>query len=290
MNEKPGLEPGFFCSTGCRRLDGLRVAPGAADMLGRCDAVWKSNYAKRLPLLAARYRPGRVCGRVPMDGVLVYGNGAGPPHLAGPGPELLASPVVPNPKGWPLAHSARSLRAPPLAPARELAFWEPRVRRTTGPDSRPGGPLARRWGHPAGVPPPRLLRLRGRRVAAGHAGPGRVSTSCRIVPKRPPTLGCIGEPGVVDADGLVHAGPSKGLWTIEARRFRNRARQGRRKYTVSDDGRRAHGLQSTDRAEGSRCDRRLSHQHQRRELVRRSSGCSRREAPADVAPSAASIN
>ena len=29
MNEKPGLEPGFFCSTSCWRLDGLRVAPGA---------------------------------------------------------------------------------------------------------------------------------------------------------------------------------------------------------------------------------------------------------------------
>jgi len=27
MNEKPGLEPGFFCSTNCWRLDGLRVAP-----------------------------------------------------------------------------------------------------------------------------------------------------------------------------------------------------------------------------------------------------------------------
>ena len=33
MNEKPGLEPGFFCSTSCWRLDGLRVAPGAEDML-----------------------------------------------------------------------------------------------------------------------------------------------------------------------------------------------------------------------------------------------------------------
>jgi hypothetical protein len=27
MNEKPGLEPGFFCSTNCWRLDGLRVVP-----------------------------------------------------------------------------------------------------------------------------------------------------------------------------------------------------------------------------------------------------------------------
>jgi len=26
MNEKPGLEPGFFCSTSCWRLDGLRVS------------------------------------------------------------------------------------------------------------------------------------------------------------------------------------------------------------------------------------------------------------------------
>ena len=34
MNEKPGLEPGFFCSTSCWRLDGLRVAPGAEHMLG----------------------------------------------------------------------------------------------------------------------------------------------------------------------------------------------------------------------------------------------------------------
>jgi hypothetical protein len=35
MNEKPGLEPGFFCSTSCWRLDGLRVALGAEaeDML-----------------------------------------------------------------------------------------------------------------------------------------------------------------------------------------------------------------------------------------------------------------
>jgi len=34
MNEKPGSRPGFFCSTSCRRLDGLHVAPGAEDMLG----------------------------------------------------------------------------------------------------------------------------------------------------------------------------------------------------------------------------------------------------------------
>jgi len=34
MNEKPGLEPGFFCSTSCWRLDGLRVAPGTEDMPG----------------------------------------------------------------------------------------------------------------------------------------------------------------------------------------------------------------------------------------------------------------
>jgi len=33
MNEKPGLEPGFFCSTSCWRLDGLGVAPRAEDML-----------------------------------------------------------------------------------------------------------------------------------------------------------------------------------------------------------------------------------------------------------------
>ncbi len=32
MNKKPGLEPGFFCSTSCWRLDRLRVAPGAEDM------------------------------------------------------------------------------------------------------------------------------------------------------------------------------------------------------------------------------------------------------------------
>jgi hypothetical protein len=32
MNEKPGLEPGFFCSMSCWRLDGLRAALGAEDM------------------------------------------------------------------------------------------------------------------------------------------------------------------------------------------------------------------------------------------------------------------
>jgi hypothetical protein len=32
MNEKPGPEPGFSCSTSYWRLDGLRVAPGTEDM------------------------------------------------------------------------------------------------------------------------------------------------------------------------------------------------------------------------------------------------------------------
>jgi hypothetical protein len=40
MNEKPGLEPGFFCSTSCGRLDGLRVAPGAEHMLSVPLQVW----------------------------------------------------------------------------------------------------------------------------------------------------------------------------------------------------------------------------------------------------------
>jgi hypothetical protein len=31
MNEKPGLEPGFFCSTSYWRPDGLRIAPGIED-------------------------------------------------------------------------------------------------------------------------------------------------------------------------------------------------------------------------------------------------------------------
>src|SRR5438128_10220881 len=43
MNEKPGLEPGFFCSTSCWRLDGLRVAPGAEDMLVLPLRGWFSN-------------------------------------------------------------------------------------------------------------------------------------------------------------------------------------------------------------------------------------------------------
>jgi hypothetical protein len=33
MNEKPGLEPGFFCSPNCWRPDGLRAASGAEHML-----------------------------------------------------------------------------------------------------------------------------------------------------------------------------------------------------------------------------------------------------------------
>jgi hypothetical protein len=43
MNEKPGLEPGFFCSTSCWRLDGLRVAPGADDMLVVPPRGWYSQ-------------------------------------------------------------------------------------------------------------------------------------------------------------------------------------------------------------------------------------------------------
>ena len=47
MNEKPGLEPGFFCSTSCWRLDGLRVAPGAEDMLVVPLRGWFSEAWKR---------------------------------------------------------------------------------------------------------------------------------------------------------------------------------------------------------------------------------------------------
>jgi hypothetical protein len=43
MNEKPGLEPGFFCSTSCWRLDGLCVAPGAEHMLGVPLRGWFSE-------------------------------------------------------------------------------------------------------------------------------------------------------------------------------------------------------------------------------------------------------
>ncbi len=34
MNEKPGLEPGFFARRAAGGLTGLRVAPGAEHMLG----------------------------------------------------------------------------------------------------------------------------------------------------------------------------------------------------------------------------------------------------------------
>jgi hypothetical protein len=43
MNEKPGLEPGFFCSTSCWRVDGLSVAPGDEDMLGVPLRGWFSG-------------------------------------------------------------------------------------------------------------------------------------------------------------------------------------------------------------------------------------------------------
>jgi predicted metal-binding membrane protein len=48
MNEKPGLEPGFFCSTSCWRLDGLRVAPGAEDMLWLFHPLRASLITKKL--------------------------------------------------------------------------------------------------------------------------------------------------------------------------------------------------------------------------------------------------
>ena len=54
MNEKPGLEPGFFCSTSCGRLDGLRVAPGAEHMLGVPLQVWFNECLETSDLLEAR--------------------------------------------------------------------------------------------------------------------------------------------------------------------------------------------------------------------------------------------
>jgi hypothetical protein len=54
MNEKPGLEPGFFCSTNCWRLDGLRVAPGAEHMLGVPLRGWFSEGLETSDLLEAR--------------------------------------------------------------------------------------------------------------------------------------------------------------------------------------------------------------------------------------------
>jgi hypothetical protein len=54
MNEKPGLEPGFFCSTSCWRLDGLRVAPVAEDMLVVPLRGWFSLGWETSDLLEAR--------------------------------------------------------------------------------------------------------------------------------------------------------------------------------------------------------------------------------------------
>jgi hypothetical protein len=54
MNEKPGLEPGFFCSTSWWRLDGLRVAPGAEDMLVVPLRGWFSEGLETSDLLEAR--------------------------------------------------------------------------------------------------------------------------------------------------------------------------------------------------------------------------------------------
>jgi hypothetical protein len=51
MNEKPGLEPGFFCSTGCWRLDGLRVASCAEHMLGVSLRGWFSEGLETSDLL-----------------------------------------------------------------------------------------------------------------------------------------------------------------------------------------------------------------------------------------------
>jgi hypothetical protein len=53
MNEKPGLEPGFFCSTSCWRLDGLRVAPAAEDMLVVPPRGWFSEGSETSGLLEA---------------------------------------------------------------------------------------------------------------------------------------------------------------------------------------------------------------------------------------------
>src|SRR6266568_9011622 len=69
----------------------------------------------------------------------------------------------PEPQGCPLGPTAkaRRLRAPPLAPAYELAFAEPRgllgtgrgIRRTTAPESRPDGASGGQVvGHPAKCP------------------------------------------------------------------------------------------------------------------------------------------
>jgi hypothetical protein len=55
MNEKPGLEPGFFCSTSCWRHDGLGVAPGGAEhMLSVSFRGWFSEGLKTSDLLEAR--------------------------------------------------------------------------------------------------------------------------------------------------------------------------------------------------------------------------------------------
>jgi hypothetical protein len=47
MNEKPGLEPGFFCS-------GYALAPGAEDMLGVPLRSWFSEGLETSDLLEAR--------------------------------------------------------------------------------------------------------------------------------------------------------------------------------------------------------------------------------------------
>jgi hypothetical protein len=54
MNEKPGLEPGFFCSTSGWRLNGLRVAPGAVHMLGVPLRGWFSEGLETSDLPEAR--------------------------------------------------------------------------------------------------------------------------------------------------------------------------------------------------------------------------------------------
>jgi len=57
MNEKPGLEPGFFCSTSCWRLDGLGVATGAEHMLGvpPRGLVWRGLGNERIAWTPAHY-------------------------------------------------------------------------------------------------------------------------------------------------------------------------------------------------------------------------------------------
>jgi hypothetical protein len=56
MIEKPGLEPGFFCSTNCWRLDGLRVASGlprTTEIITRARLAW---FVPEVDILRSGYR------------------------------------------------------------------------------------------------------------------------------------------------------------------------------------------------------------------------------------------